>query len=402
MSAPPAARLARAVIGYLVLMIAIVTLAPFRFAPGPVHGLQWIWAPGDMVLNVVLFVPVGFVLQLGRPRGERAALLPALALGAAISAAIETAQLFAPDRFPSVADLLTNALGAALGAHLAARATRRTDGAETVRAFALDLPLVGLTYLLVPVLWLGGLSSGPAEALLLVLPAMAAAWIMASVQAAYAWPVATTGSPLRRSAALGGALFVMVGFLPALPFAPAALPWGALAFALTVFARRRAPLALTHEHDRDGGAARRFEAPTLRAALVPLVAFIILHALWPLDAAPAPWSGTFALLPAGTLPDAAAVLRVMAHASAFTALGYAIAEHRGRAHEALRAIAPRVVGWGAALAVPLEVARGFRAGTTASALVPAICVTAALFGAWLFGLQLRNVQALLGRAPRPG
>lgn len=395
MPSTPAAQLARAVLAYLILMIGIITLAPFRFASAPVHGLNPLWTVRDLVLNVVLFVPVGFAFQLGRPRGAPAAWLPALLLGAAISACIEVAQLFAPLRYPSVADLATNALGAACGALLAARATRAIEGAGTMRAFALDLPLVGLVYLLVPILWLAGLSSSPGEALLLVLPVASAAWIIASVQRAYVGRDAAA-RPLLRPA-MAGAIFVAVGFVPAMPNAPAAVLAAAATFTAVALLRAVAPAALTHERAPDGSPSRRFEAPTLRVALVPVVLYVVLHALWPLDGPSTAWRGTVALLPLGVEPDDRSVFRVMAHASAFTVLGYGIAEHTGRATDSLRRLGPRVLAWSVALAAPVELLRGWRLASVASASVLAVSVTAALFGAWLFQLQLRNVRAVLGR-----
>lgn len=395
MPSTPAAQLARAVLAYLILMIGIITLAPFRFASAPVHGLNPLWTVRDLVLNVVLFVPVGFAFQLGRPRGTGAAWLPALLLGAAISACIEVAQLFSPLRYPSLADLATNALGAACGAVLAARATRAIEGAGTVRAFALDLPLVGLVYLLVPILWLGGLSSTPRETLLLMLPVASAAWIITSVQRAYVGRD-EAARPLLRPA-MAGALFVAVGFVPAMPNAPTAVFVAAATFAAVALLRAVAPAAVTHERAPDGSPSRRFEAPTLRVALAPVVLYVVLHALWPLDAPLTAWRGTVALLPLGIEPDERSVFRVMAHASAFTVLGYGLAEHAGRSVATLGRLAPRVLGWSAGLAGSVELLRGARAGSIASASVFAIGVTAALFGAWLFELQLRNVRAVLGR-----
>lgn len=395
MPSNPAVHLARAVLAYLILMVVIVTLAPFRFASAPVQGISTLWSVRDLGLNVVLFVPLGFAFQIGRPRGGGAAWAPALLFGAVLSACIEAAQLFSPLRYPSLADLATNAFGASLGALLAARATRTIPGVDTVRAFALDLPLVGLVYLLVPILWLGGLSSSPAEALLLALPVCSAAWIVASVQRAYLGSDAAA-RPLLQPA-MAGALFVAVGFVPSMPTAPAAAFVAALTFMGVALARAVAPAWLTHERAADGSRARRFEAPTLRVALAPIALFVLLRALWPPDVPRSEWRGTLALLPLGVPPDDRAVFRVMAHASAFTAIGYGIAEHAGRATASLRRLLPRVLAASAALAAPVEVLRGWRAGSVASASVLAISVIASLLGARLFVLQLRNVRAALGR-----
>lgn len=400
-----AERLARAGIGYLALMIAIVTLAPFRFAGAPVQGLSDVWGVQDMALNVVLFVPLGFVHQLARPRGSPPDWLRALLMGALFSALLEGAQLFTPERFPSLSDLLTNALGAALGTMFAARATRSLEGAETVRAFALDLPLVGLTYLFVPLLWLSGLSAERDALPLLALPVMSAAWIMASVHVAYsAAPTPTGAKPLLRLTS-GAVLFLVLGLLPAARTAPAVMLWGAVAFVGTALLRLVTPLRWTHARTASGERSRRFEGPTLRVALIPLVAFAAVFALWRLDAPWLPfdsWRGMVAITPRGVVLTDLTIFRAMAHVSAFTIIGYALAEQSGRAAERMRAIAPRVIGWALAISVPLEFLRGLRAGTPASALMLVFTVGAAVLGGWLYLLQLRNVRSVLGRPAAGG
>jgi VanZ family protein len=400
-----AGRLARAVLGYLALMIAIITLAPFRFESAPVQGLSAVWDLSDIVLNVVLFVPLGFVHQLARPRAAPPDWLRALGIGALLSGLIEGAQSFTPLRYPSLSDLIANASGAALGTLMAARATRSLEGAETVRAFALDLPLVGLTYLFVPLLWLVGLSADRQLALLLVLPVMSVAWILASVHAAYVAPKAPGRAGPLLALAAGAFAFVLVGLLPAARHGSAVLVWGGVALVATALLRLSLPTSWTQGRAADGTPSRRFEAPTLRVALMPLALFTAVAALWPLDAPVGPlaeWRGMFAIIPPEARLSDRTIFRAMAHVSAFTIIGYALAEHAGREVGELRAIAPRVLAWALALSLPLEFARGLRAGTPASALMLIFTVGAALLGAWFYLLQLRNVQALLGRRPPDG
>src|SRR5882724_7729315 len=70
----------------------------------------------DVLLNVLLFIPLGAGLRLLGRSWRQVTLL-----GAALSFAIETAQYFAiSGRDASLGDLLTNTAGAALGALLAA------------------------------------------------------------------------------------------------------------------------------------------------------------------------------------------------------------------------------------------------------------------------------------------
>lgn len=89
-------------------VVDTVTASPkfFCLACGPLAG-------ADMTVNVMLFVPLGLALMLlqGSP-------LRAVALGAAISVAIECAQHFGfpPARVANITDIGANALGTLLGA----------------------------------------------------------------------------------------------------------------------------------------------------------------------------------------------------------------------------------------------------------------------------------------------
>ena len=95
-------------------------------------GLTWFgtgWI--EFIANIVLFVPLGFLLTLLFRRAWLGALV-ALAL----SVAVELAQLLLPGRVASPRDVLANVAGAALGAFLAwVILIRRSErSTETTRA----------------------------------------------------------------------------------------------------------------------------------------------------------------------------------------------------------------------------------------------------------------------------
>jgi len=73
----------------------------------------------DVVQNILLFAPFGFlgVLSLGRP--GRSATLTIVILGALLSAGVEILQLFTLDRTTSATDLVTNSIGTTLGSQFA-------------------------------------------------------------------------------------------------------------------------------------------------------------------------------------------------------------------------------------------------------------------------------------------
>lgn len=390
------ARLARAVLGYLTLNIAVITLAPFRFSATPVNGLTSVFSIRDAVLNIVLFLPLGFVYQLSRQDRERARWVQALVAGLTLSATIEIAQVFEPGRYPSLSDLITNALGAALGAWMGALAVRRTDGTQALRAFALDLPLVGITYLLLPALWLTALSTSEGGTAAVLLLLVSAAWIMGSVHASYGARAGQEGSDGRSLRLSSGALlFLVVGLAPLALVDPPLVLIGATLFALFIVIRLRAPSAWTVGRTARGEVSRRFEGSTLRVALAPLVCFAVIISVWPLPTSFDGWEGTWALTRGPAMPRDATLYRVMAVLAAYTALGYGIAATQGRRVESLGGLALRALGWTLALAVPLEWLRGWGEASNASATMLALTGTAAVMGAGIYQLQLRHIQALL-------
>lgn len=72
----------------------------------------------DLISNVLLYLPLGFLLaarvSVGRGGAVRA-ILSAVILGLLLSATVEAAQLFLPSRITAVNDLATNTIGALLG-----------------------------------------------------------------------------------------------------------------------------------------------------------------------------------------------------------------------------------------------------------------------------------------------
>ncbi len=91
----------------------------------------------DVVLNVLGYVPFGFLLMLGLVRRwrEPIAIVLAVLIAVAVSVTVEVTQNFLPTRFPSRVDIVTNFMGASIGATLAivllpvlSKALRRAPG----------------------------------------------------------------------------------------------------------------------------------------------------------------------------------------------------------------------------------------------------------------------------------
>lgn len=85
-------------------------------------GLEWVsWRAVEVASNVLLFLPLAFLLRAALPRLS-GWLVWAFCSGA--SASVEVVQSVLPDRQPSLLDLATNSAGAAAGVLLAVALTR--------------------------------------------------------------------------------------------------------------------------------------------------------------------------------------------------------------------------------------------------------------------------------------
>ncbi|HSM36335.1 MAG TPA: VanZ family protein [Longimicrobiales bacterium] len=134
------------------IAIAAITLTPLE---GPVTGSTYCLICGrrgaaDAVLNLVMFLPVGWlVARVSTARPTASAAL----IGAGLSLAIEAIQIAVPGRDASLGDLAFNAAGALAGA-LALRAYSRARSAPTTAAAcagaAAVLLLGGFAQLLAP------------------------------------------------------------------------------------------------------------------------------------------------------------------------------------------------------------------------------------------------------------
>lgn len=113
-------------------VVAIITLGPTLWRTRPADGDYDVLSPStwldpatwtrldsaEFVANILLFVPIGFLLRLALPR---ATWFGAVVLGGGVSVAIEILQMWTP-RVSDPRDILANTTGALVGALVAALA----------------------------------------------------------------------------------------------------------------------------------------------------------------------------------------------------------------------------------------------------------------------------------------
>ena len=121
----------RRVLILIVILIVYGSLYPWHFAPrqlpgNPIGILLHAWRPApwpfllrDIVVNISLYIPLGFVAQLAM-RKSRMALYGPVLLALLLSMAVELlTQLYEPVRDTSLIDVTTNVIGSILGVSMA-------------------------------------------------------------------------------------------------------------------------------------------------------------------------------------------------------------------------------------------------------------------------------------------
>ena len=385
MRPPPAGRF---LLGYLLLVTAVITLAPFRFARPVQAHLSWLVDPGDVVANMLLFVPLGFLHRIAAHRAPSRGHWSTVGAALLASVALETLQLFLPGRFPSVVDVLSNTLGAGLGSWLHARIAAHLDG-RLVRGLALELPLMNVVYLLVPLLWLDGFAAGHDARRLVLSPllGLAGALVLAAV---WRHRLAERGVLSPPRLAWLAASWYVVGAAPGLIRRPLLVLGGAALVTVVAWleAARRAPLP----------SERRFELPTLRRVWPVLAGYLILSALWPMPWTPASWRGGWGVAGLADMPGIVPMLRALEYLAAFTLLGYTVAESRGRRDESTGRGLARLAAACLVATAALEFLRGFHPAHGASVLVLLLTGAVGLYGGLLYRMQLRMVREAAARA----
>ena len=146
------------------LVIVYASLRPFagwRMPPDPVlHFLTAPWpryiTAADIAINIGAYLPLGALLffALRPPLAAAFAFLAATIVAAALSLALESAQMFLPTRIASNVDLISNTAGAAIGALGALLLTIGNNPLDSLRRRMLRADALGDWGLLVVALWI--------------------------------------------------------------------------------------------------------------------------------------------------------------------------------------------------------------------------------------------------------
>jgi len=377
------ARLSAALLGYVTLVIVLLTLNPFYLAlPRQIHfSLQT--TPGDLLANIMLFLPIGFLYRLtSRRRG-------AFWVGASISAVIETLQLFIPARTASVMDIASNALGAGVGALLYDLLSKRLEiTSTTVGRLRLETPLMGFVYLLIPLLWVNSLATDetPSRWILTVLIGICGAIILSDVYRQ--WWLHTKLQPAIYSALTAGGWFLVGSGLNLLSQTFSTLMILAGITLLTFI------LTFVSNPSTD----RRFEHATLKRILPFFAFYVFLTAVWNPLRPLGTWHGIFGFTSRFADTSLQGIYPRIEYVVAFTVLGYLTAEWRGRSEIPLARDLLRLFVIATGCAFALEFLVGFQAGSGASLIRAILAIVSAFFGGAIYHLLRDHIHFLLGNS----
>jgi hypothetical protein len=319
-------RLSAALLGYVILIILLLTLNPFYLALPERVAFTFRSDLRNLISNILLFIPLGFFYRLTmRRRG-------AFLFGAVISLSVETVQIFIPARTPSIVDILANTLGSGTGALIYELISARITFTQgMVGRLRLETPLMGLIYLQVPLLWANALTldDSPNRWILTLLIGLCGAIIFSEIFQHW-WE--TVHFQIGAYAACAAGIWFLIGSGPALTHPFLVLTIGLAVMFLT------ATFTVLPQPSKE----RRFERATLKRVFPVFGLYLILLALWhpfrPLTA----WHLTLGFTDQITEKSTQILNPRIEYLVAFTVLGYLSAEWRGRSEIPLAQDLPRL------------------------------------------------------------
>lgn len=373
-----------ALLGYVLMVVALLTLSPFRFEWPRAWEIAWWGDVGDAPANALLYLPVGYFLRLALPRATPRPVLCALLFGAVLGVATEALQLFLPDRVSSLSDAVGNALGSVAGAVLC-RAVRRRFERTLPAVLALEHPLLNLVYLIVPLMWLTGVGV-EAEPVRVWLLAPLGAIGAVTLTGLWRYRFKLAADLPRPALALAVLTWFLFGAVTGLAHAPLVVAQCALGiFTLT--------LALLYQTRPPSNPERRFERKILAGIWPLFFAYLVLLVWCPLPTPFAPFDFAFGY--PELIFDRDSALRIAEQLGALTLLGYLMAESFGRNFVPARKLFLRNLLRCAIWALLLELAHGLMPGDRASFVRWVLGCVSAGFGVLLYATQLSVLRMIL-------
>ncbi len=416
----PNSTLSAALLIYIIFVVALITLIPFEFRiPDKIH-ISWVTDTADFFSNIILFLPVGFIFRLSRRKNQDRFGIRALAFGIFLSVAIELAQLFIPGRYTSAIDVITNGSGAWLGGLIFVFLKRTLKEERAGRLLALELPLMNVVYLLIPLMWLTGLSAGE-EVLrwwLMVLLGLFGGGVLFAV---YFYRLKNESGVGPNQLSGLAVAWVFIGTLPMITRYPLrVIVFGAvlgavsqlLARVLKRLSKKRSvirrfffynhlyhPSVFRNVFLKSGIKAgarteRRFELPTLKRLLPLYVIYLLLVAAWPTTIPLNEWQVFIDFQEFTSRERIVFIFRFIELIAAFTLWGYMIAEMRGRKNESAGKTYVWVLIAALVTSIIIIILKGLSDLIALDLIETGLISAASLYGAVIYRLQLSAIRSL--------
>ncbi|GAB4364314.1 MAG: hypothetical protein Kow0042_02840 [Calditrichia bacterium] len=376
-----------ALLGYMVAVILIMTLAPFRFEIAHAFQITGYTDLSDIFNNIFLFLPFGFLFHV-KMRNRRDHIYRRVILsGLLLSLLIEFCQLFLSGRYASPVDVLTNACGAGLGAWLFAVLRNKLKERST-GLLSFDLPLIHLIYLLIPMLWMNALVTDDRfrQLLLMILLAVMGGMIFT---ATYKNWLAIRSATQPRGMALVASLWFLFSSFPLVFKSPRLVLAVAGLLGLGVFFRCCFPGRLSGD--------RRFEVSTLKRLLPIFTFYLFLMIFWPPAFPEFHLQVSFGLNELADDPTIPSIFFLLEYISALTLLGYMVAELAGRWPNENMAGVGWIYFFITSISAELEFLRALHPMKAFSFLHFFMGIAGGMFGIMIYHLQMKEVLKIRRR-----
>jgi len=306
----------------MVFIILVLTGMPFNFRFPDSFRFFVIWDFKDLIANIFLFIPIGFLFRLSFRNKRELLFIKALLFGFLLSAAIEIMQVFIQGRYSSFNDILTNVSGLLPGFFLAEKWLQSLQEKENEGILFLEIPLMGVVYLLIPLQWMTviAIQQGILRVLMHVLLSLCGLIIMISVSRKHP-------SFMQNRMGISNTLIYVfwygVSVFPVIYSGHIYLVFTGVLLSLTMY-------LMTFNPHVPGSQDKRFELKTLRI-MMPF--FILYLCLIPFSEQNVRSYSSFMHLQDSNYMD---VLYLLEKVGTFTLLGYLVSEMRSRKNETIK------------------------------------------------------------------
>lgn len=382
--------LGTALFAYMVIIVSIITLAPFQYQIPANIAIHWDRFDIEVIQNIILFFPLGFFLVASMENRFNRSAIRALILGTTFSAIIELNQLFMPERFASVTDVLANGFGAYLGGLAALKISRKlTTKLPGIRV--LEIPVTQLLFLLIPLLWLAsmGVKANMDRILFLFVLGLATVMLLTDIyiyrvkqhyQLSNSWLLFITF------------IWLTVAMFPALvnlPMRTLVIIFTLILFtALLLFYKRRKPTS------------KRFEFIALNRFTPFYIIYLTLLSQWPLALPRSDFTFSFATNQMYQNSELIYIISNVEYFAAFTIVGFVLYQYLNRGKQNTVPIFRLILYIGLA-ALLLELPKGFHPLHNFTVSRVFYGTFWGIFGALIYILQLHWYKVISLRKREP-